>query len=296
MAENQVRLWHWAGAEGIAHVADVIGDPHAPPVIFVHGGGQSRHSWRKGAEAVAAASFLAISTDQRGHGDSGWAEDGDYSPDAVADDLELLMGQLSLPVILVGASRGGYATLVAAARLGPAVRALVLVEIAPRIDQAGADQVRGFMRASAEGFDSIDEAANLLARYMHRSSAKNPDRLRRSMRQDEGGRWFWRWDPKVAKGALNDPEKTERELEAAARALTCPVLLVRGERSELVKEEHAAHLKALVPGAEVATIPGVGHMVSGDENDLFNAAIIAFVSRLPPIGADAVTASGVAAQ
>lgn len=281
MAENQPRELRWIGADGLRMVAETFGDPDADPVIFVHGGGQSRFAWRSGAQAAAEAGCYAISIDQRGHGESEWAADGDYSPDAIATDLQMLMRELNRPAVLVGASRGGYATLVAAARGDPRPRGLVLVEIAPRIDQGGADQVRGFMRASAAGFASVEAAAELLATYMHRTQAKDPARLRRSMQLGEGGRLFWRWDPRVAAGAPTDPERVEHELERAARAVACPLLLVRGERSELVKEEHAAHLKTLVPDARIVTIAGVGHMVSGDENGLFNAAIMDFIRRLP---------------
>jgi pimeloyl-ACP methyl ester carboxylesterase len=281
MGENHGRLRRWAGAQDVSLVAEAFGEEDAPPIIFVHGGGQSRFAWRSGALAAAEAGFLAISIDQRGHGDSGWSPDGDYSPAAVASDIQALMAQLDRPAVLVGASRGGYGTLVAAARGGPLARALVLVEIAPRIDQTGAEQVRGFMRASAAGFVDVEEAADLLSRYMFRKDRKDPERLRRSMRRDDSGRWFWRWDPRVANGVMRDPVRDEDRLEDAARRITCPVLLVRGERSELVKEEHVAHLRTLIPGVRVHTIAGVGHMVSGDENDLFNVAIIDFISGLP---------------
>ncbi len=279
---DEQALLRWTGADGLVLVAESFGDPGAPPAIFVHGGGQSRFAWRSGAKAAAAAGYFAISIDKRGHGDSGWASDGDYSAGAVAGDIQALMRLLDRPAVLVGASRGGYGVLVAAARSDPPVRALVLVEIAPRIDQSGADQVRGFMQSSIAGFADVEEAADVLAKYMHRTERKDPERLRRSMRQADDGRWYWRWDPQVAKGISSDPARAEQELDDAAAQLTCPVLLVRGALSELVRNEHAAHFKALVPHARVVTIAGAGHMVSGDENDLFNAAIVNFMTGLEP--------------
>jgi pimeloyl-ACP methyl ester carboxylesterase len=189
--------------------------------------------------------------------------------------------------VLVGASRGGYATLVAAARGDPRPRGLVLVEIAPRIDQSGAAQVRGFMQSSIAGFPDVEEAAEVLAKYMNRAERKDPERLRRSMRQGGDGRWYWRWDPQLAKGISSDPARAEQQLEDAAAKLTCTVLLVRGALSEIVRDEHAAHFKSLVPHARVVTIAGVGHMVSGDDNDLFNAAIVNFMASLKPANASA---------
>lgn len=283
---TQKAATRFAGANGLSIAADAIGDPSAPPVLFVHGGGQTRRAWDRGAEMVAAAGFRAIAIDTRGHGESEWAPDGDYSHEAVAADLVAIMRALARPTVLVGASRGGYAALIAArgdVAGRYAARALLLVEIAARIDPAGRDQVLGFMRASAQGFGDVGEAAALLSAYMLRpSSAADPRRLRRVLREGQDGRLYWHWDPRIASGSGADPARVEAALDGAARALACPVLLIRGALSELVKEAHVAHFRQLVPHAEVASIPGARHMVSGDENDAFSAAIVAYLRRLPP--------------
>ena len=69
-------------------------------------------------------------------------------------------------------------------------------------------------------------------------------------------------------------------LEDAARAIRLPTLLVRGRVSDLLSEEGARDLLRLVPHAELADVAGAGHMVAGDRNDLFNDAVVEFLSRV----------------
>ena len=79
------------GATGLAIAADVGGDPSGPPVILLHGGGQTRHSWGTAFRALAAVGFHVINLDARGHGDSAWAPDGDYTLPALAADLQAVV-------------------------------------------------------------------------------------------------------------------------------------------------------------------------------------------------------------
>lgn len=280
MRETGQALFRWTGPSGLSLVASVFGDPNSPPIVFVHGGGQSRHAWRRTAQAAAAAGYFALAVDQRGHGDSEWDDGGDYSPTAIAGDLQVLLCLLGRPAVVVGASRGGYAALLAASEAGRKARALVLVEIAPKIDQSGAAQVRWFMQSSTAGFADIDEAVSALESYRRDGMRKDPEQVRRSMRRSEDGRWYWRWDPRLANGTAAAAERLESELSEAASRLTCPLLLIRGEHSNIVREEHAAHLKSLVSGVRIVSIPGAGHMVSGEDNDPFDAAILEFLREL----------------
>lgn len=266
----------FTGADGLDLAGEQIGA--GAPVLFLHGGGQTRRSWRSGAQAAAAAGYRAIAIDQRGHGDSAWSPTGDYSPEAFGRDTAEIAKALGEPVVLVGASRGGQGAIAAAATLGAGVRALVLVEITPKIDKAGADQVRDFMRATASGFNTVEEAARAVAVHMKREHGGDPERLRRSMREGDDGRLYWRWDPAI----VTRPEdwlNVEKRLEAAIGVVTAPILLVRGSESTVVREEHARHLQTHAPHAEVVTVAGAGHMVSGDQNTAFNEAILAFLRR-----------------
>jgi pimeloyl-ACP methyl ester carboxylesterase len=282
----------FSGAAGNRLAADVFGDS-GPPVMMLHGGGQTRHAWTKTAEAIARKGFTAYTIDQRGHGDSEWVADGayrfaDYAADAKAVAAELGRRSGARPVA-IGASLGGIAALVAeggAENEGARVfAALVLVDITPRIDQSGVAKVLGFMRAHAEeGFASVAEAAEAVAAYLpHRPRPKSHEGLKKNLRLSPDGRWRWHWDPRFLDGerAPGAPRTDlEERLVAAAKRIKIPALLVRGGSSELVKEAHAKEFVELVPHADYIDVSGARHMVAGDRNDHFAAAVLDFIDRL----------------
>ena len=101
------------GFEGVHLVGDVWGDPGAWPVLFLHGGGQTRHAWGRTAEIVAKEGWRAITLDLRGHGDSDWAPKGDYSFTAFCADTVAVADELGKPPVLVGASLGGMTAMIA---------------------------------------------------------------------------------------------------------------------------------------------------------------------------------------
>ncbi|MGB6058434.1 MAG: alpha/beta hydrolase, partial [Microthrixaceae bacterium] len=278
-----------AGRNGLKLVADVEGDPAAPPVILLHGGGQTRHAWGTTLK-VLGAHWHAYSVDLRGHGESDWAPDGDYSIDAFAKDVEVIARSMPSPPVLVGASLGGISSLAAIAESEgpPLARALVLVDVAPRIEAKGASRIIDFMKGNLEGFESLDEVADVIAAYNpNRPRPKNLEGLKKNLRQRADGRWVWHWDPRFVSGDLGSPDETrssgnkDNRLERAARTLTIPTLLVRGRMSDLLSEQGVKELKELVPHAQIADVAGAGHMVAGDRNDAFNDSIVDFLEALP---------------
>lgn len=272
---------------GIDIAADVGGDPAAPPVVFLHGGGQTRFSWGRAVERVINAGFRAVSLDLRGHGESGWSPDGDYGVDRFVDDLCVVLPGLGAPAYLVGASLGGLAALTVAGEGRTPVRGLVLVDVTPRIESRGAERIGAFMRANPDGFATIDEAADAVSAYMpHRPRPKDVSGLRKNLRLGADGRYRWHWDPAFVEREISSVEifHSRARLEAAARGLTVPTLLVRGSLSEVVSLEGVAHFRALVPHAEIVDIAGADHMVAGDRNDPFNDAVIDFLERHEAVG------------
>jgi pimeloyl-ACP methyl ester carboxylesterase len=280
------------GAAGNRLAADVFGD-RGPVALLLHGGGQTRHSWRSTAAQLAQAGWIACALDQRGHGDSDWLEGRDYAfEDFGADAATVAVAvadRFGSRPVAIGASLGGIASLLAqgaAAREGRAspFGALVLVDITPRVDAGGVGRIQRFMRAHAhEGFASVDEAADAVAEYLpHRPRPPSTAGLQKNLRLHADGRWRWHWDPSFIDGPRpvgRERPEVEQALIAAARALAVPTLLVRGSASELVSEEYAKEFMALVPHAEYADVAGARHMVAGDQNDHFSAAIGPFLDR-----------------
>ncbi|WP_077034889.1 alpha/beta fold hydrolase [Pelomonas sp. KK5] len=272
------------GATGLRIAADVGGDPSGPPVLLLHGGGQTRHSWGTAFRALVARGFHVINLDARGHGDSEWAPDGDYSLPALAADLRAVIDTLDRPPALVGASMGGATSLYLVGNAEPSLaRGLVLVDIVPRIEQSGSQKIGAFMRANKGGFATLDEAADAVAAYNpHRPRPKDPSGLMKNLRLREDGRLYWHWDPKfVERTVTAEPPQFMDLLVAACAGVTIPTLLVRGMNSDIVSEAGVADLKRLVPQTEVFDVHGAGHMVAGDKNDAFNGAIVEFLERTP---------------
>ncbi|HUI96596.1 MAG TPA: alpha/beta hydrolase [Xanthobacteraceae bacterium] len=269
--------------------ADVFGDA-GRPVLLLHGGGQTRHAWRRTAVALARAGWTAYAVDQRGHGDSEWVADGAYAFEDFAADAAAVAAELArrhgVPPVVIGASLGGIAALLAAGKApAPIFAALVLVDITPRVDLAGVGKVQGFMRAHArDGFASVEEAADAVAAYLpHRPRPRSTEGLKKNLRLHPDGRWRWHWDPRFLDGRRpvgGDRSEIEARLLAAAGRLAIPAMLVRGGASELVQEEHAKEFLALVPHARFADVSGARHMVAGDKNDQFSVAILEFLKTL----------------
>jgi pimeloyl-ACP methyl ester carboxylesterase len=276
------------GANGVHLAADVGGPDDGPTVVLLHGGGQTRHSWHGTWRTLADAGWRACSVDLRGHGDSEWPADGDYSHLAFAEDVVALTQQLATPPVLVGASLGGLASLLAIAdapRQEDVARALVLVDVAHRIEDEGRERIREFMTAHLDGFATLDDAADTIHAYNpHRPRPTDLSGLQKNLRERDG-RWYWHWDPRFMTGMFEGVDETRARLvepekrAAAARALRIPVLLVRGRSSDLLSEEGAREFLELVPHAEFADVAGAGHMVAGDRNEVFNRAILDFLDR-----------------
>ena len=261
-------------------------------MLLAHGGGQTRHAWKKAGDLIARTGRMAYAVDQRGHGDSQWVQDGAYQYEDFAADARTLADTLAeqsgVRPVVVGASLGGMAALIANSRAPndkEAFSALVLVDITPRIDSEGVARIQGFMRAKLrEGFGSIAEAADAVAAYLpHRPKPRSHEGLKKNLRLHPDGRWRWHWDPRFLEGNRRigpGSGEVEQALVAAARRVTIPTLLVRGASSELVGEEHAKDFLTLVPHARYVDVTGARHMVAGDRNDQFADAIESFLGEL----------------
>lgn len=269
----------WLMGSGIQLCADAYGPEAGDPVLFFHGGGQSRRAWRGAARKVGKAGFRALTVDLRGHGESDWAPDGNYAIDAVATDIETVIESFDRPVVLVGASRGGLAALVAGSRRSKWIRLLMLADVVPKMRDEGLDQFRDFFRASEAGFATIDEAARALVIYLDRPHQAETAGLEQAMRPGNDGRLYWKWDPRtVAPEYIHSPSEAIIVERAAAR-VKCPVLLVRAELSNLVTDENVELFRRLTPQLNVEVVQGVGHMLTGDSNDVFADALLGRLSR-----------------
>ncbi|WP_211243951.1 alpha/beta fold hydrolase [Mycobacterium genavense] len=276
-----------AGMGSIRIVADRQGDPGSRAVVFLHGGGQTRRSWGRAAAAVAKRGWQAVTIDLRGHGESDWSSEGDYRVVSFAADVQEVLRGLPPKPVLVGASLGGFTSMLLAGEISPGiVSAVVLVDIVPNMEQSGANRIHNFMADRVEsGFASLEEVADAIAEYNpHRPRPTDLDGLTTNLRR-RGDRWYWHWDPQFISGTaafppfeVTDADRMHNAVEQILRG-GVPMLLVRGQVSDLVSQERADEFLARFPQVEFTDVQGAGHMVAGDRNDVFAGAVLDFLSR-----------------
>ncbi len=267
--------------DGIRLSADIDGPESGPTIVLAHGGGQTRHSWSGAFRTLAASGYRVINFDARGHGESDWSRDNRYPLHRRWSDMEAIIGEVAhnRPVAVVGASMGGGSALYGVSS-GFRPAALILVDIAPNSERAGMQRVVDFMSSGLAGFASLNDAADAVAAYNpERPRPKNTSGLKRNMRQAEDGRWYWHWDPGMIDVDLDEERSKMAETFAGLKAAKdLPVLLVRGLKSDVVTDRTVEEFRSRIPTIEVADVGGAGHMVAGDKNDAFNAAILEFLA------------------
>lgn len=265
--------------DGVRLALDRWGETPAQ-VLFAHGFGQTRGAWSATARQLQAAGYSSLTLDSRGHGDSDWNPHGQsYSIQQLGHDLAACARREPSRPVLVGASMGGLLGLGVQAREA-LFSALILVDIAPRWDSAGVERILGFMAAHPEGFADLQQAADAIAGYLPHRPRKSDEALQAVLRRSDDGRWRWHWDPRLLDDVGRAGQEHQAMLDAAARSIRVPVLLISGGRSDLLGAAHIEHFLELVPHAQHAQIADATHMVAGDQNDQFSASILAFLHQL----------------
>ncbi len=279
---SELQTVKFRGADGLTLIADEWNRATAtgPSVLFLHGGGQNRYSWKNTCQVLADTGLHVVALDSRGHGDSDRAPDANYSVDALCTDTHSVLDQIGRPTILIGASMGGMTAMPVAHEAGPEkVTKLVLVDVVPRYEKDGSARIREFMASGLNGFESLDEAAEAVASYLpYRTKPRSPEGLKKNLRLRDG-RWFWHWDPAFLTVPADDKFVRVAKLEQAVMALTIPILLIRGRLSDVVSEEGVKDFLEKVPNAEFVELSGAGHTAAGDDNDAFSDAVVQFALR-----------------
>jgi pimeloyl-ACP methyl ester carboxylesterase len=239
-------LVEFKGFGGVRLQANVIGSPDDPPVLMLHGGGQTRRIWDGAAAALAEAGRQVISLDLRGHGASQWPADGRYDLDAYVEDLRAVLGQLGSRPVIVAASLGGW---IATAALGEDgahfATGLVLADAPPKLNPAVAKGVR-----------------KALLRRATQSGAATP------------------WGPRFLDGI--DTGAVADRLEALAPNIAVPTLFVRGATSAMTVQGEAEAFVKLISNAEFVEVEEAGHDVAAEGAEIFNALVLDFLeSRIP---------------
>ena len=272
--------WNRGAESATGAAAAATSDSARPSILFLHGGGQNRYSWKNTSQILADEGLHVVALDSRGHGDSDRAPNANYTVDALCADTLLVLEQIGRPTILIGASMGGMTALPVAYQAGPEkVTKLVLVDVVPRYEKDGSARIREFMASGLNGFGSLEEAADAVAAYLpHRSKPRSTEGLKKNLRHRDG-RWHWHWDPAFLTAPLDDPFVRVEKLERAAINLRIPIQLIRGRLSDVVSEEGVKDFLDKVPSAEFVELSDAGHTAAGDDNDAFSEVVVQFVNR-----------------
>ena len=251
------------------------GDPDAPPVLLLHGGNQSSHSWDL-VSLHLADRYHVYAIDQRGHGDTEWSRELDYTMEAMAADVLAFLDVQGLDrPIIFGHSMGGRVTLTTALQAPDVARALVLVDVGPELSPEGTKVVGDFIAHNIE-FDDLEVFLDNVVRYDRFRSREHVARtVKYNLLVRADGKYVSKVDHRRLPGA-----PTDLTLDQVA-AIRCPVLLVRGGESEVLLADAAERFVQALPDAQLVTVPNVGHNVHGGNTHGFLDAIGPFLASLP---------------
>lgn len=255
------------------------GGPDGRPVVLLHGITGHARTWDHLAGALGPG-FRAIALDQRGHGDSQWAPDGDYSVGAMSADLARFADHLRLErFLLLGLSMGGRVSMAYAGEHSSRLERLVIVDIGPDLAPAGMQRIRGTIGGAPESFASVDEALAYV-RQVNPLYAEGllRHRVEHGLKRLPDGRLGWKYDKALRDTMRAGTRRETMDLWAPLRKITCPTLLVRGGESDLFSPDIAKRMLDALPDGRLVEIPGAGHSVPGDQPDAFAAAARAFLA------------------
>ena len=255
------------------------GNEHLPPLLFLHGFAQQAHSFDFASLGLRDR-FHVMSLDLRGHGDSDWAPDEKYQlSDYVADLAGIIDGLNLTDLSICGLSLGGRVAFVYAADHPAVVRSLVIVDAGPDLNLGGASRIRDFVTGQDE-WGSFDELVAHVAKYTRKLRPIEQIRgsVRRAAKQLPDGRWTWKYDRVLRQPRPRDPMFTSETLWTYMERVTCPMLLVRGAKSDVLSPESAQSVVDRVPGAQLAVVENAAHLVPGDNPVGFADAVIPFLN------------------
>lgn len=263
-------------ARGLTFYYTEWGDKDSPTVILLHGLSSMSRLWDPVARALQDR-YHVIALDQRGHGDTSWSENGAYSGEDFVGDLEALVDLWKLDTVdIVGLSMGGMNSIAYAARHPEKVKHLVVIDIPPAIKRDKRPGRELDKLISEHGHPELPdhETGLKLARLTNQTTPDGPlkHRLKYLLKQLPNGKWQNKHDARVS--YYWDPTDLWDELPN----VTAPALIVRGGKSEVLRDKDADRMLQEFPNATLVDIAEAGHTVPEDRAEEFIAAIEPFLA------------------
>ena len=231
------------------------GNPAGRPIVLLHGITGHARTWDRLALDLTHA-FRVIALDQRGHGDSQAAPDGDYGTATMARDLGAFADALGLGTFtLLGLSMGGRVAMAFAGTHPARVERLVIVDIGPDIHLPGLQRVRSTMAGASERIESVEQAMD----YVRRANPRyDPDELRHriehGLKRLPDGALAWKYDRALREMMRSGARREDVDLWAPLGRITCPTLLVRGAESDILSPEIAKKMMQVLPEGRLVEV------------------------------------------
>jgi esterase len=257
------------------------GRSDAPVIVLLHGGHQSAHSWDL-VSLHLAQNYRVLALDQRGHGDSEWARDVVYSNLEMSLDAEAFITAMGLQApIVIGHSMGGRNTMLLLRRNQAIARAAVIVDVGPELSDKGREAIAGFVQGNQE-FDDLEHFVRNVRQYDPYRSREHIERtVKYNMLERADGKYVSKCDSNPRRlGIVRASGPTENITLEDAAGLDLPVLLVRGEKSNILAPDAAERFAAALPQGKLVTVPDCGHNVHGQNTQGFIAALGGFLEGL----------------
>jgi pimeloyl-ACP methyl ester carboxylesterase len=180
---------------------------------------------------------------------------------------------------MVGHSMGGRNAYTYTSGHQDKVRALIIVDAGPRMEEPGGARVRNFMAGQAQ-FDTYEDLVERVHSYL---PGRPIEQLRGSLvhttRQFPNGKWSWKYDPNIRQ-PVNGPDDSEDARWETLAKITRPTLYVIGGDSEMLTPPSIERMLEVVPGSKAETVEKAGHLVAGDNPAGFHAAVSPFLDSV----------------
>jgi esterase len=257
------------------------GTADCPAMVLLHGFQSNAHTWDTFSSAMAET-YHILALDQRGHGDTAWAPDGNYASEAFVGDIVGIMEALHVaPAVVVGHSMGGRHAAMVAAEYPDQVAKVVIVDTSAERPPALAETLaqQPPTPPQLETFTSFEEVVRQgMAQYPLTPEAELRHANYHNLYRETDGKWRWRWDLKlIEQRRLN--RARQPDLYTYLRRIQCPTLLVRGEQSPGLTPEIAQKMVDCLPQGYLVQIPATAHTVNADNAKQFNAITAAFLRQ-----------------
>jgi pimeloyl-ACP methyl ester carboxylesterase len=266
------------------HYRDYPGGADKPPLLCLPGLTRNARDFAALAERYSPA-FRVLALDFRGRALSDYDPvPARYSPMVYAGDVTQLLDDLGISqAIFVGTSLGGLVTMVIAATAPERIAAAIINDVGPDVDPKGIDRILTYVGKDLR-FRSWDEAGRAISgnygSAFERNSHEDWVRMAQRNCREEKGEIRFDYDMAIAEPFKTAGPTPQVDLWPLFAALgQKPLLVIRGEKSDLLTAETAARMRTVAPGMTLATVPGVGHAPELNEAEAV-AAIDHFLASL----------------